>query len=59
LSNDILQKDSQITKLARIVEERQQEINRLNKEIENVKTELSNTVVKLQAGSTSSGAAAK
>ena len=51
LNDAVAEKDVEIARLNGMVQEKQQVIDSLNKEIESVKTELSNTVVRLQAGS--------
>lgn len=49
LSTVVAKKDAEIKKLNGVVKAKDQEIATLKKEIEGVKTELSNTVVRLQA----------
>ena len=49
LSAVVANKDAEVKKLSGMLKAKDQEVATLNKEIERVKTELSNTVVRLQA----------
>jgi len=53
--NDLIkEKDAAINKLMGEMQSKQQELNGLKKDLENVKTELSNTVLKLQVSTPAS-----
>ncbi|MCX5677560.1 MAG: hypothetical protein NTY76_00405 [Candidatus Omnitrophica bacterium] len=49
LNNTIVQKDAEIIRLNSVLQVKQQALDSMNREMENVKTELSNTVIRLQA----------
>lgn len=49
LDDKVAQRDGEIIKLAGLIQAKQQALDSMNREVENVKTELSNTVIRLQA----------
>lgn len=49
LNDTVAQKDGEILRLTDLIQAKQRALDSVNREVENVKTELSNTVIRLQA----------
>lgn len=49
LNDTLTQKDAEIIRLNGVLQEKQRALDTVNRELENVKKELSNTVIRLQA----------
>jgi hypothetical protein len=49
LKDTVAEKDREIVGLTGLIQAKQQALDSMNREVENVKTELSNTVIRLQA----------